>query len=477
MNPRILVVDDTPFVCRQLAAVLELKGYDVEAAGDGRTALELLRARPFQLVITDFHMPEMDGMVLLATIRAEGLPVGVILLTGFGDSHVALDAMKAGADDFVTKPFDPVRLRYLVDRVIERRALMDELDQLRQRVRAEHGFHNLVSKSPAMLRIFELVEQIGPLGSTVLIQGETGTGKDLVAQAIHAASGRRDRPWIAVNCAALAPSLLESELFGHERGAFTGADRRRQGRFELADGGTLFLDEVADLPAAVQAKLLRVLQTGRFERLGGTQTLDVDVRIVAATNKRVEDEVKAGRFRADLFYRLNVIRIDVPPLRERKDDIPLLAAHFLNRLRSRSVPPVNQIDPSAMQALFDHRWPGNVRELENAIHAAVAMAEGSVIHRAALPASIASGAPRTAIPESPIDIERPLRDVTDELLRRVECAYFAQLLARYNGNVARCARHSGLSRRSVTQKLQKYALDRLEFKLPGRRLAADEHEP
>ena len=464
MTRRILVVDDTPVIRDQLRVMLELDGFEVEVAVDGRSALEAVRARPFHLVITDLMMPDVNGLAFLATVRGERLPFGVIVLTGYGDTQVALDAMKAGADDFVTKPFEPDRLRMLVERVLERRRLIDELEQLRQRMRQDYSFHNMVSKSPKMRRVFDLIEQVGPIGSTVLVHGETGTGKELVARAIHDASGRSAGPWVALNCAALSESLLESELFGHERGAFTGADRRKKGRFEAADGGTLFLDEVGDVSPAMQAKLLRVLQGGTFERVGGTETLKVDVRIVAASNKRLEDEVKAGRFRSDLFYRLNVIRVDLPPLRERPEDIPLLAMHFLDRLKAKSTPPVTEIDAEAMQTLLNHPWPGNVRELENAIKAAVAMADGSVIHRDALPATVAPRAGRPDGGAALIDIERPLPVVTDDLVSRVERDYFAQLLARYRGNVARCAKHSGLSRRSVTQKLQKYALDRTDFK-------------
>ena len=317
-----------------------------------------------------------------------------------------------------------------------------------------------------MRRIFDLIEQVGPLGSTVLIHGETGTGKELVAQAIHAADNRRKGPYVALNCAVLHDGLLESELFGHEKGSFTGADRRKKGRFELADGGTLFLDEVGDVSPSMQSRLLRVLQSGTFERVGGTETIKVDVRIIAASNKRLEDEVKAGRFRSDLFYRLNVIRIDLPPLRERPEDIPLLAMFFLEKLTRMSTPPVTGIDSEAMQALLEHSWPGHVRELENAVKAAVAMTEGTVVHRDALPATVA---PRARRPSGNhhhplIDIERPLPDLNNDLIGRVERDYFTRLLVRYKGNVARCAKHSGLSRRSVTQKLQKYELDRTRFK-------------
>jgi DNA-binding NtrC family response regulator len=465
MTRRILVVDDTPLIREHLRVILETDGYEVETAGDGRSALDSLRDRSFHLVITDLRMPDVSGMELLQSVRAEKLPLGVIVLTGHGDTQVALEAMKAGADDFVTKPYEPDHLRFLIRRILERRRLIDELEGLRKQMRADYSFHNMVSKSPKMRKVFDLIEQVGPLGSTVLIHGETGTGKELVAQAIHAADTRRQGEFVALNCAALHESLLESELFGHERGSFTGADRRKKGRFEIADGGTLFLDEVGDVSPAMQSKLLRVLQSGTFERVGGTETLKVDVRIVAASNKRLEDEVKAGRFRTDLFYRLSVIRIDLPPLRERPEDVPLLAMHFLEKLRPMSTPPVTEIDSEAMQALLDHSWPGHVRELENAIKAAVAMADGTIIHRDALPATVAPRAGRApGSGGSLIDIERPLPELTEDLIGQVERDYFVRLLARYKGNVARCAKHSGLSRRSVTQKLHKYDLDRSRFK-------------
>jgi len=465
MKRRILVVDDHALIREHLRVFLEMDGYEVETAVDGRSALAALRDRLFHLAVTDLRMPDMNGLELLAAVRAEKLPLGVIVLTGHGDTRVALDAMKAGADDFVTKPYDADHLRFVVQRIIERRRLIDELEQLRKQMRHDYSFHNIVSKSPKMRKIFDLIEQVGPLGSTVLVHGETGTGKELIASAIHAADNRRKGPFVALNCAVLHDNLLETELFGHERGAFTGADKRKKGRFELADGGTLFLDEVGDVSTTMQAKLLRVLQSGTFERVGGTETIKVDVRIVAASNKRLEDEVKAGRFRSDLFYRLNVIRIDLPPLRDRPEDVPLLAMYFLDKFHRMSTPPVTEIDTEAMQALLEHTWPGHVRELENAIKAAVAMAEGTVIHRDSLPATVAPVARRPANGAHPlIDIEKPLPDLTNDLVGQVERDYFTRLLARYKGNVARCAKHSGLSRRSVTQKLQKYELDRLRFK-------------
>ena len=331
----------------------------------------------------------------------------------------------------------------------------------------------MVSKSPRLRKVFDLIAQVGPIGSTVLIEGETGTGKELVAQAIHAAGTRRTGPFVALNCAVLNDSLLESELFGHEKGAFTGADRRKIGRFELADGGTLLLDEVGDIPPGLQAKLLRVLQTGRFERVGGTESLKVDVRIVAATNKRLEDEVKQGRFRADLFYRLNVIRIELPPLRERTEDIPLLAMHFLEKHRSQRGRPVREISSEAMQALLRHRLAGKrprAGERDQGRNRAGRRPGASPRRppRIGRCPELTSRAPADDL----LDIDRSLPDLTTDLIGRVEREYFVRVLTQFKGNVARCARHSGLSRRSVTQKLQKYGLERRQFKSAALALAA-----
>jgi DNA-binding NtrC family response regulator len=464
MTRRILAVDDMELNRDHLRKVLEAEGYEVETASDGFSALERLREKTFQLVITDLRMPDMSGFDLLSSVRAERMPIGVIVLTAYGDTADALRTMKAGADDYLTKPYDPDHLRFLVKRTLDRRRLIDELEQLRNQLRGDYSFHTMVSKSAKMRKVFDLIDQVGPLGSTVLIQGETGTGKELVAQALHAADTRRKGPFVALNCAVLNDALLESELFGHEKGAFTGAERRKIGRFELAHGGTLLLDEVGDVAPAMQAKLLRVLQTGSFERVGGTATIRVDVRIVAATHKRLEDEMKQGRFRADLYYRLKVICIELPPLRERMEDIPLLATHFLEKHRSPGGTPVTEIDTEAMQDLLHHHWPGNVRELENAIKAAVALADGSTIRRQDLPETVAPRLPRRTHGANLIDIERRLPDLTEDLISQIEREYFQRLLLEYRGNVARCARHSGLSRRSVTQKLQKYGLERARFK-------------
>lgn len=482
MKRRILAVDDSEINRQHLRMILESEGFDVEAAEDGASAWESLQANKYHLVITDLRMPGLSGLDLLAKVRGARLPVGVIMLTAYGDPTDALNAMKAGADDFITKPCDAERLRFLVKRTLDRRELIDDLEWLRKQ--ESDGYHHcqsMVSRSPKMRRIFDLIEQVGPIGSTVLIQGETGTGKELVARAIHAADTRRNGPFVALNCAVLNDSLLESELFGHEKGAFTGAERRKIGRFELANGGTLLLDEAGDIPATLQPKLLRVLQSGEFERVGGTETVKVDVRIIAASHKILAEEAEQGRFRKDLFYRLNVIRIDLPPLRDRMEDIPLLAMHFLQQERAHSASLVSEIATDAMQALLRHKWPGNIRELENAIRAGIAFSEGTVLHRDDLPESVAPKLAPANRGSALIDIEKPLPEVTADLIGQVEREYFTRLLSQFKGNVARCARESGLSRRSVTLKLQKYGLDRVDFKggraRPRRPAEANEATP
>jgi len=466
MKRRILAVDDQKLSCEHLRRILEPEGYEVETAGSGAEALGLLRDQTFHLVITDLKMPDMDGFELLSTLRQRREPVGVVVVTAYGETSEALRVMKEGADDFLNKPCDADHLRLVVARTLERRRLVDELSQLRNQLRGSYSFHTMVSQSAKMRKVFDLIQHVGPVGSTVLIHGETGTGKELVAQALHAVSARREGPFVALNCAVLNDSLLESELFGHERGAFTGAEKRKIGRFEKANGGTLLLDEIGDISPAMQVKLLRVLQTGTIERVGGAEPIKVDARIVAATHRCLEEEVKAGRFRADLFYRLKVVRVQLPPLRDRKEDIPLLAMHFVQKHGPTAAAPVVEIHSEAMQALLRHQWPGNVRELENAIMAAAAMAEGSTIRREDLPETVAPRPSNRHAATGLITIDRQLPELTEDLIGRIEREYLQRVLSEFNGNVARCARHSGLSRRSVTQKLQKYELDRQDFKKP-----------
>jgi two-component system NtrC family response regulator len=461
MDRRILVVDDSELVCQQLSQLLVLPGRRIKVAHDGSTALEWLVERGFSLILTDLYLPEMSGLDLIREIRERNLPVTVIVMTGHGSVDSAVAAMKLGAYDYLLKPIDAVRLKVLVDQALEDRKLQDEVGVLRQGLQDRYSFHNLVGRSPRMREVFARVARVASSSCTVLITGETGTGKELVAQAIHYTDTTRQGPLVAVNCAALPEPLLESEFFGHERGAFTGADRQKKGRFEQAKGGTLFLDEIAELPVGMQAKLLRVLQDGTFERVGGTDLIRADCRILAATNHNLAEAVAAGGFREDLYYRLNVVAIDLPPLRERLDDIALLVNHVLLRLQERRLP-ARTFSRESLSRLARYNWPGNVRELEHVIEQVVVTTPTPVIEPEHLPVQIVSTC------EEPFsldfDLHRPLQAITEELTERVERAYLQRVLERYRGRIDRCAAHCGLSRRSISEKLRRYRIDKAEFK-------------
>jgi two-component system NtrC family response regulator len=461
MDRRILVVDDSQLVCQHLSQVLALPDRQIVATHDGTTALEMLVEEPFSLVLTDLRLPGISGLDLIREIRNRDLPVSVIVMTGHATVEAAVEAMKLGAFDFVQKPIDSVRIEVLVHQALEHRRLVDEVGDLRLRLKKRFAYHHLVGRSRVMQTTFERIERVASSPCTVLITGETGTGKELVAQAIHHGDVTRTGPLIAVNCAALPDQLLESELFGHERGAFTGADQLRKGRFELAKGGTLFLDEIGELAPGMQAKLLRVLQDGRFERVGGTTPIQADCRILAATNQNLADAVAAERFREDLFYRLNVVSIELPPLRDRLEDIPLLVDHFLRKLAERGLPE-RAFAREAISRLSRYDWPGNVRELEHLIERAVVMTPGPIIGIENLPPQI------VATREEPFGLDfdhaRPLPDITADLTSRIERAYLIRVLERHRGRVDRCASHCGLSRRSISEKLRRYEIDKNDFK-------------
>jgi two-component system, NtrC family, response regulator AtoC len=401
-------------------------------------------------------------MELIQEIQTRRLPVTVIVTTGHGSINEAVRAIRMGAYDFLTKPIDVDYLRLVVERALRERSLLDEVNSLRLQLKSRHTFNNILSKNAHMHAIFELISNVAGTNTTVLVEGETGTGKEEVARAIHAASPRRSGPLIAVNCAALPETLLESELFGHEKGAFTSAVGQRQGRFELAHGGTIFLDEVGDVPAPMQSKLLRVLQERRFERVGGTQSIEVDVRVLAATNRSLTRLVRQGTFREDLYYRLNVVKIDLPPLRDRPEDIPLLAMHFSEKYARAGEAP-KQISPAAMEALLHYRWPGNIRELENAIERACVTASGEMILPENLPSEILAPATATKMPFH-IDLSRPLPELLQETIVNLERQYIRKALKKTRGNVGRCARICGLSRRSITSKIADYKIDKTAFK-------------
>ncbi len=463
MRRKVLLVDDDPYSTTQLKKLLESEKLIVDAVSSGQEALAALEAADYSVLITDLQMPGMRGMDLIREVAERRLLVTPIVMTGYGSIDRVVEAMRLGAYDFVTKPIDdPAKLKIVIDRALKQRELQDEMLELRAQLKEKFSFHSILSKNPKMHSIFELVRHIGGSKSTVLIEGETGTGKELIAKAVHFAGEDRHGNLIAINCAALPESLLESELFGHEKGAFTSADSRRKGRFELADKGTIFLDEIGDISQAMQAKLLRVLQERKFERVGGHESIEVDIRVVAATNRSLEQMVKEGKFREDLFYRLNVIKIDVPPLRDRVEDIPLLVTHFLVKYARANEPP-KKVAPETMERLLAYRWPGNIRELENAIERAAVTTVGDTILPDHLPSRV-SGASPDEKPKFEIDLSKKLPDHIQNATEQIEREYIIKALEKSRGNVGKCAELCGLSRRSVSGKISQYEIDKYPFK-------------
>jgi DNA-binding NtrC family response regulator len=459
---RVLIVEDNETARRQVQVFLETNsGLEVDTAANGSDALKALADHSYSVIVTDLKMPRVDGLQLLEEVQKRKLAADVIITTGFGTIDHAVQAMRLGAADFLTKPINLEHLKLVVERSLRDRALQDEVVALREKLHQQFKFHDILSKSPRMHDVFELIGHVAQTISTVLIAGETGTGKELVARAVHEASPRREGPFVPVNCAALPESLLESELFGHEKGAFTSAAGQRKGRFELAHGGTIFLDEVGEIPLSMQAKLLRVLQERQIERVGGSTTIEVDVRVVAATNRDLLRLAKDGKFREDLYYRLNVVKIDLPPLHERPEDIALLAEHFVQKF-SRPGGSPKQFAPEAMEALLQHRWPGNIRELENAIERACVTSRDDVIKAESLPAEILK--PSRPRYQLPVDLSRPLTEQLTELTAAFEERYLRRALKRTRGHIGRTAHLTGLSRRTITEKLALYQIDKSEFK-------------
>ncbi len=463
MDRRILVVDDSEPFCQQISTLLAGADRRIKIAHDGTSALEWLVEGHFSLVLIDLMLPGIDGLELIREIREKSVPVTIIVMTGHASVDSAVEAIKLGAYDYLIKPLDTLRLKVLVDQALEDRRLRDEVASLRSGVNRQYGFHNLIGRGFRMREVYDQIARVARSSCTVLITGETGTGKELVAQAIHENNPVRNQaPLVAVNCAALPETLLESERFGHEQGAFTGADRQRIGRFEQADGGILFLDEIGEMPLPMQAKLLRVLQDGTFERVGGSETIHTDVRILAATNRELASSVAEERFREDLYYRLNVVSIELPPLRERTtDDIPLLVSHFLERLQERGYP-AKTFSRETLARLRCYHWPGNVRELEHLIEMLLVTAPGTVIRPEDLPLHVVPTLEEPFTLE--FDLSRPLQEIVDEITERAEKAYLRRVLEEYRGRIDACAAHAGLSRRSISEKLRKYRIDKAEFK-------------
>ena len=395
----ILIIDDEKNYLVILEDLLSEEGHRVLTAESGPEGLELVKNNDLDAVITDMKMPGMDGLQVLEEIRAVDADLPVIMMTAYGTVERAVEAMKKGAFHYILKPFENEELKVLVQKAVEHHLIVRQNRQMRGILEERHHFHNIVGKSPPMQKVYDLIRKVAPTKATVLITGESGTGKELIARAIHFNSPRKAGPFISVNCGALPENLLESELFGHERGAFTGAVGLRKGRFELAHGGTLFLDEISEMSPPLQVKLLRALQEMRFERVGGTETLHVDVRVLAASNRNLKEEVAAGRFRSDLFFRLNVVHILLPPLRERTGDIPLLAAYFLRKYEKQTGREEMSLRPDALRVLLDYPWPGNVRELENVIERAVILCPGQEITVDDLPSELLRPAPFSPAPE------------------------------------------------------------------------------
>jgi len=450
----ILIVDDEPSQRAMLRAVLSAEDYRVAEAEDGTVALAQVEAHGYDLVLMDVRMAHLDGMAALKAINARSPAVPVILMTAYGTVRDAVEAMKAGAYDYLTKPLDIDELKLTVARCLRHAALEEENARLRVLVGQDVDVSPIIGTSQAMRRVFEAIALVAPTEATVLILGESGTGKELVARAIHANSPRRAGPLITVNCAALPETLLESELFGHERGAFTGATERRRGRFELAGGGTIFLDEIGDLTPGPQAKLLRVLQSQEFERLGGTTSLTADARVIAATNKDLEAAVRTGEFREDLWYRLHVFPLTIPPLRERREDIPLLAEHFLRVYAERHRRRLRALTPRALDLLMRHEWPGNVRELEHTVERAVILARGEHLTPEELPPNLraAAGSPSDGgPPESAIPVGLTLKELERELICRT--------LEHTGGNRTKAAEVLGISRATLHNRLREYHLN------------------
>jgi DNA-binding NtrC family response regulator len=451
-KPTLLIVDDEKPTREGLRAALEDR-YDVYLAEDAASATALLEAEHFDVLLTDFRLPNEDGMKLIARAKSLPRPPVCILMTAYGSEELAVQAMKSGADDYIAKGRLQIdELEWRIARVLRHQKLEAENVTLRQQLDTKFGLENIIGQSPSMVEVFDVVRQVAPTRATILITGESGTGKELIAKAIHNLSPRSRQPLVAVHCAGLPPTLIESELFGHEKGAFTGAHERRIGRVEQAEGGTLFLDEIGEIDSTIQVKLLRFLGERTFERVGSTRTLTADVRLITATNKRLEELVRAGTFREDLYYRLNVVRVELPPLRERRNDIPLLAQSFMREAARENDKPVGEITSDAMERLINYAWPGNVRELRSAIERAVVLARTDKISSRDLPPEIRAEA------QAPAASSGQLIAQGDITVKEAEKQLIMRALRESGGSRTEAAKKLGMSRRTLHRKLHAYHL-------------------
>lgn len=459
-QPRILVVDDEVVVCESCQRILEEEGYEIEIALSAVEALEKIKERPFDIVITDLKMPGMDGMELLRILRKDYPDVIVVMITGFSTVETAVEAMKLGAFDYIPKPFTPDEVSVVVKKAVEKRSLLLENLYLRQELQERYGFGNIVGKSKKMQEIYHLIAKVAPTDCTVLIYGQSGTGKELIARAIHFNSARREKPFVPVDCAVLSENLLESELFGHVRGSFTGAISTKPGLFEVADGGTLFLDEVGNISLSIQAKLLRVLQEREITPVGGTKPKKVDIRLIAATNKDLEKMIKEETFREDLYYRLNIVPIRLPALKERPEDIPLLATHFLKKYSEEMGKTIKGFTSDAMEKLLRYSWPGNVRELENLVERSVVMCEEEMIKGdlLMLPGQEEKREDAIPIPSTSEGLKELKKQLREKAVEQVEKAFVIRALERNRWNVTRAAEEVGMLRPNFQALMRKYNL-------------------
>ena len=461
---RILIIEDDINTSTVLVRILVKDGYIADCSHSGEQAVSLISEKDYDLLVIDMVLPGIDGLALLEKVKIINPDILSVIVTGHGSINSAVKALKAGANDFLEKPVVPEKLLHVLHKAFEERRLRNEVATLRSNLSQRYQFANIVGEHPKMEMIFRLIETVAETTPPVLIIGETGTGKDLVARAIHYQSKRRDQPFIAINCAALPENLLESELFGYERGAFTGANRRKIGKIEQADGGTLFLDEIGDMPMAVQGKLLRAIQTKKIERLGSTRSISLNLRIISATNKILPQEISQKRFRLDLFYRLNVVPINIPPLRERVEDIPLLVDHFLEKLARLKGNTRWRISERALSKLMTHSWPGNVRELENVLERALIFNQGHVIEDILFSNIKMNPSALEADSNLVNNLDLPLSTMRDRILARLEHEYLTKLLKKYQGSIKRTAAHAGVDVRTVRRKMRDFDLDKWDFK-------------
>ncbi len=458
---RILVVDDELSVREFFEILLAKEGYDVVTALDGADALRLIRDQAFDIVITDLQMQNGDGMTLLKESKRVQSEVPVIMITAFATTDSAVEAMKAGAFDYLSKPFKIEEIKVVIQKAVDAKNLASENKSLKSELREKYDFSNLLGNSDAMKNVYDLIKKTAPTRTNILIYGESGTGKELVARAIHFNSTRKDKAFITVNCGAIPQSLIESELFGHEKGSFTGATATKQGLFEAAHKGTIFLDEIGELPLAMQVKLLRVIQERNFLRVGGTETIEVDVRLTAATNRNLEEEVRKGNFREDLYYRLNVIQIQLPSLRQRKQDIPLLAEHFLRKYAKETGKDIRRISSRAMEVLMEYDYQGNVRELENIIERSVALEPGQEVQADSLPGNVLhpqQNRERFDLKEADENLEHGGTIALDDVVGAFEKDLLLKALERSHGSRTRAAKVLGISSRSMRYRLKKHSI-------------------